>query len=453
MNCSEVQNLIPQYLSGELDDDIRRRVEEHISGCPDCQEGMRREQSLRHLICQSADDPPGDYWDDYNDELRSRIRGAVAMSWRMGCLPGGLLGLIVGGLIVGPICVWLSCGDGLGKVHPDWLRWLLATALILIVGYGMSIISGLVIRCTTRGLPKYEREERGLERIISRNPRYRAAFVAFFMLVALGTPAFLAGFTFWIGWYLPTWARFSFAVVVFLGFASILPGYYQYLRGFISGSQIPGRSRKYRLWHAALHYLACVAMLAVVASVAWNTHVHEHLDAPLACRDEADAAYRSGDAGRAISILRSCIRKYDDTYHVLGCYENLGRIYVEMGKEKQSLVIFHEGIKTYERLLLHTKYSYSKDEQLDFLYDAAQLYIDLYQNREAYRTYTSMLRLSPNDPENIYSVAQGYMAVGHKDEGKALYARIIIEFPRSPAAGWSRDELKRMAQGKNAPSK
>ena len=444
MNCPEAQNLIPQYLSGELDEDTRRQVEEHISGCPDCQEGMRREQSLRHLICQSADDPPEDYWDDYNDELRSRIRGAVAMSWRMGCLPAGLWGLIGGGLIVGPICVWLSFGNGLGGIHPDWLRWLLEIALLVIVGGGMSIISGLVIRCAIRGLPKYEREERGLKQIISRNPRYRAAFLAFFMLVYLGIPAFTAGLTFWIGCYLPTWARFSFAVVVFLGFAGILPGAYRYLDGFISGSQIPGRSRKYRLWMAVPYYLACIAMVAPVASVAWNTHVHEHLDAPLAYRDEADAAYRSGDAGRAISILRSCIRKYDDTYHVLGCYEYLGRIYVETGKEEQSLVIFHDGIRTYERLLLHPKYSYSKDDQLDFLGDAAQLYIDLGQNREAYQLYSTRLHLSPNDPENMYSVAQGYVAVGHKGEARALYTRIIHEFPSSYEARWAQQDIRDM---------
>ena len=447
MNCSEAQNLIPEYLSGELDEDTRRELEEHISGCPDCQEGMRREQSLGDLIGQSADDPPGDYWDNYNDEVRSRIRGAVAISRRMGCLPGGLVGLIFGGLIVGPIIVWLTFGNGLGKVHPDWLRWLLEAAIIVIVGSGAGIIAGLVVRRTiTQGLPKYEREERGLKQIISRNPWYRAAFLAFFIMIELAFPVFVI----WVlvpHMHFPAWVRGILAVLIFIGFSSIIPGCYRYLHDYLDGRtdsliQLPTRQgvKKIPLSFRLMRY----ALLIIVGALLLEIGISRYLQVPSDCRQEAESAYESGDVDSAVSILRSGIKKYGNRYRVLDCYEYLGRIYVETGKEEQSLVIFHDGVKTYERLLLHPKYSYSKDEQLDFLGDAAQLYIDLGQNREAFQLYSTRLHLSPNDPENMYSVAQGYVVVGYKGEARALYTRIILEFPNSYEARWAQQDIRDM---------
>ena len=134
MNCSEVQNLIPQYLGGELDDDIRRELEEHITGCPDCQEGMRREQSLGDLIGQSADDPPEEYWGSYNERVRSRIRGAVVMFWRLGILAGCLAGLIGG--LAEHMGVWNFASS---STSPSLLRtitmWCLVVGFAVVLGF------------------------------------------------------------------------------------------------------------------------------------------------------------------------------------------------------------------------------------------------------------------------------------------------------------------------------
>jgi len=447
MNCSEVQNLIPQYLSGELDDDIRRRVEEHISGCPDCQEGMRREQSLGDLIGQSADDPPDEYWNDYNAKVRSRIRGVVGMLWRMGCLPVCLLGLI-GGEIAGKVCAWLTFGNGLGGIHPVWLRWLLDSALLVIVGGGAGIIGGLVIsRAITRGLPKYEREERGLKQIISRNPWYRAAFLAFFIMAYLAAPVVLI----WMlvpNMHFPAWVRGTLAVLWFIIFSSIILGCYWYLKYYLDGRTDSIICRARNLWDTKKRplsfWLIQLYLLIVPGSLAVDYGISQYLLVPSNCRQEAESAYESGDVDSAVSILRSGIKKYGNRYRVLECYEYLGRIYAETGKWEQSRVIFHDGVKTYERLLLHPKYSYSKDDQLDFLGDAAQLYIDLGQNREAYQLYSTRLHLSPNDPENMYSVAQQYVVMGYKGEARTLYTKIILEFPNSDEARWAQQDIRDM---------
>jgi hypothetical protein len=447
MNCPEAQNLIPQYLSGELDEDTRRQVEEHISGCPDCQEGMRREQSLRHLICQSADDPPDDYWDNYNDDVRSRIRGAVAISWRMGCLPAGLWGLIFGGLIVGPICAWLSFGDGLGKVHPDWLRQLLETALLVIVGVAFVFVFWILFKHANRhGLPGYARDERRLQQVMAAKPLLRGTVMAMLILTDLGVSIYLA-YQFASNAHLPPAVRLVLGIVLFIGLgSSITPSYYRQMRDYVTGRtnalvdwSAPRASLRKRLRAHPLLFLTALILLSLVA---WDMGVSSYLGPPDDCWYQAQDIYEKGDVRSAISTLRTCTKEYGDRYTVLVSYRELGRLYSEAGQLERARQAYSEGIEVYERFAEHPKFYYSKNDQFALLERGAELYIGLGENRKAYELYTAKLRMAPNNAENMYFVAGGYADAGYKDEAVRLYTKLIRDHPHRFWAGLAREALQ-----------
>jgi len=446
MDCSEVKSLMARYLAGELDEETRRRVEEHLRDCPDCRQDADPDDELGRVLGESvSDDPPGDYWDDYNDKLRSRVRGAVAMSWRMGCLPGGLLGLIGGGLIWGAIRVWLSFGHGLAGVQPDWLRSLLGIALLVIVGGGLGIIGGLVImRTTTRGLPEYERDETSLKHTIARNPLCRWTFVSLFMLAHLGVSAFLA-FGSMQRLFMPGWVAWPLRVLLFIGLASIIPAYYRWITGYLDGRDVHAEwVRKSIRERLTAQPLSIITALLLLATGIWQVGMSRHERAPSECTYRAEVLFSNGDTRSAVSILKSGIRKYGDRIRILDCYRQLGEIYEETGHPAEARDTYRAGIRAYEHLVAHPKPYDRKQDRLWMLGDAADLYIELGDNKSAFHVSTVRLQMDPDDAENIYFVASDYARAGYKAEAKALYTRMTREFPNNPLAGFAKDDLKRL---------
>ncbi len=440
MDCSKARDLIPQYCSGELDDDTRRQLEEHISGCPDCRTEIERERSLGRILGESvSDDPPAEYWNDYNGEVRSRIRGAFAMSWRMGCLPGGLLGLIVGGLAF----VLLSFGHGLAGVGPDWLRWFLEVALLVIVGGGLGIIGALVIRrTTTRGLPEYERDETSLRHTIAKNPLYRWSFVSLLMLAHLAVSVFLA-FGFTQSLFMPGWAVWPLRVLLFIGLASIIPWYYRWITGYLDGRDVQAEwARKSIKERLTAQPLSIITALLLLTTGIWQAGMLTYVRAPSECSDQAEVLWSNGDTESAISMLKSCFRDYGDRYKVLDCYRQLGEIYEKTGHPAEARDTYRAGTRAYEYLITHPKFYHRKQDRLRLLGDAASLYIELGDNKSAFEVSTVRLQMAPDDAENIYFVATDYYLAGYEDEAKVLYTRITIEFPNSMAVDIARDRLK-----------
>ena len=437
MDCSQVLNLIPQYCKDELDDETRRQVEEHLSGCPNCSKEVERDHSLGEIIGHgSCEDPPGEYWDDYNDRLRSRIRGAVAISWRLGCLPGCLIGTIAGWLATS-VFLWLWFEHGrFAEIHPDWLRMLVWFALVIAISVGIGgIIRPLFLYVNRRVVPRFQRDELNLKRLIAERPLGRAVYVGALIMVHLGLSLLVSIFWFQLSEHTPLWAQYAIAILVFLGFASHVPRYYRSLRNDIAGRPVAPTPTRRRFWQVVI-----VGLLIVPAF--WNLGVTWYLAAPTDCREQAEAAYESGNAASAISILRSGVRRYGDRYRVLECYEYLGEIYEETGRREQALNAYREGARVYERLVAEPKFYYSKGDKLRFLAHAARLYIRLGQNRKALELYTVKLQMAPNDPENMYFVAWGYEAAGYHDKAKALYTRIVLEFPHGTWTDSAREALR-----------
>ena len=70
MDCSEAIHQIYHYLDGELTDEKRKIIAEHLVHCPPCADGYDFEAELRRLIARKCrDDVPAD--------LRRRIARAI----------------------------------------------------------------------------------------------------------------------------------------------------------------------------------------------------------------------------------------------------------------------------------------------------------------------------------------------------------------------------------------
>ena len=68
MNCQEIADLMDGYLDGELDALTSQKIEQHLRGCPKCEQAYEMETAMAHAISQAAPyykAPP---------ELRERIQ-------------------------------------------------------------------------------------------------------------------------------------------------------------------------------------------------------------------------------------------------------------------------------------------------------------------------------------------------------------------------------------------
>ncbi len=58
MNCENYKNIIPEYISDELDGNIRIEFEAHIKDCADCRNDLKSERSILALINEDIHEVP-----------------------------------------------------------------------------------------------------------------------------------------------------------------------------------------------------------------------------------------------------------------------------------------------------------------------------------------------------------------------------------------------------------
>jgi mycothiol system anti-sigma-R factor len=54
MNCEEIADLMDGYLDGELDALTSQKIEQHLRGCPKCEQAYEVETAMAHAISQAA---------------------------------------------------------------------------------------------------------------------------------------------------------------------------------------------------------------------------------------------------------------------------------------------------------------------------------------------------------------------------------------------------------------
>ncbi len=81
MNCSELADLVPLYLSGELDASVARDFRAHLQSCPACSEEIERaahfDQRLRAVVLSDAVDEVG-----VANRVRQQIRSDLGAHFR-----------------------------------------------------------------------------------------------------------------------------------------------------------------------------------------------------------------------------------------------------------------------------------------------------------------------------------------------------------------------------------
>ena len=87
--CARARERITTWLSGEIDPDERRDLEEHFSACAACAaDAGRLRQALDLLAAGDVPDPGPAYWSSFGRRLRARIdvsrRRARLLRWTAG---------------------------------------------------------------------------------------------------------------------------------------------------------------------------------------------------------------------------------------------------------------------------------------------------------------------------------------------------------------------------------
>jgi hypothetical protein len=69
MKCRDktIKEMLPVYLTGGLELDVRRRVEEHLNACGDC---LAETDILRAVSVETVPDPGEDFWASMPDRIR-----------------------------------------------------------------------------------------------------------------------------------------------------------------------------------------------------------------------------------------------------------------------------------------------------------------------------------------------------------------------------------------------
>ncbi len=241
MDCSRVRDLIPQYCSDELDAETRRQMDEHISGCSKCHDELKQEQELSRVISKSmADDPPEEYWDDYNAKVRSRARGVTGMLWRTGSIPGCLAGAF-NGLVLGGLFILLYMGHGLRSIHPVWLKNSVVGLILVATLTALYFVGARALKkANLRVLPRYEKDETGLKQAIVAKPINRTVFIALRMTGYVGMSLFatllLTGTWGLVRWLTPSWTVSVFRAVMLILFAAGIPAQYVSICDYMDGS-------------------------------------------------------------------------------------------------------------------------------------------------------------------------------------------------------------------------
>ena len=146
MSCDEFESMISAYVDGELPEDWRRELEEHLAGCESCQAELAEEKALKEELDMIKFTEPTDaelqrYWSGVYNRLERGI-GWVLLS--------------VGAIV-------LLCFGGFKLVEqvirdPQLAWWVKGGVLAAIFGTVILFVSLLRERLAVRHVDKYSKE-------------------------------------------------------------------------------------------------------------------------------------------------------------------------------------------------------------------------------------------------------------------------------------------------------
>ena len=98
MTCHEWKDMMMGYLDNELNDEQKRRFEEHLKGCPECTEELKEFRKLKAITDEvTLVEPEDKLWQDYWGGIYNRIERSLG--WIIFSIAAMLL-IIYGGFRV-----------------------------------------------------------------------------------------------------------------------------------------------------------------------------------------------------------------------------------------------------------------------------------------------------------------------------------------------------------------
>lgn len=116
MNCESIRELLGPYLDGELPDEQRSQLEQHIQNCPGCTAEMEEQRILHGQLDQLGDRPavkaPPDLWAAIEQHLdaapNTGLKRSIFSLFRKPIAAAASIAILIGvGLFVG---LWLGTG-------------------------------------------------------------------------------------------------------------------------------------------------------------------------------------------------------------------------------------------------------------------------------------------------------------------------------------------------------
>lgn len=148
MTCHDYKDLMMGYLDNELNDEQRRRFEEHLAGCGECSNELKQFKHLKAITDEvTMVEPEDKLWQDYWSGVYNRIERSAG--WIIFSVSGILLAIYGGFKLIEDI------------IQDDTVGMLLKAGLIVfIVGLAILFISVLRERIYFWGKDRYRNVRR-----------------------------------------------------------------------------------------------------------------------------------------------------------------------------------------------------------------------------------------------------------------------------------------------------
>ncbi len=120
MKCSQAQELLSAFHDGELQEEARQQIEEHLSGCPTCSERLHELREIS-IATRRLDDPqpPDDLWISLEKQLNKGLQPATdSRLGRQRKTPAWTVAVTsVATLILVATAIWIGRNEERGHDH------------------------------------------------------------------------------------------------------------------------------------------------------------------------------------------------------------------------------------------------------------------------------------------------------------------------------------------------
>ena len=78
MNHQKIKELISSYTDGELNQELKKKIEKHLESCPECRKELEEMRKFEEVMSQmELKKPPGEVWKRYWASVYNRLERRI----------------------------------------------------------------------------------------------------------------------------------------------------------------------------------------------------------------------------------------------------------------------------------------------------------------------------------------------------------------------------------------